>query len=279
VYTNKVFYLGYEFTAADMFLIKFVYQNNQVIGDPQYLDQGQEPTVPVAGTDFTIPAEDAQYVYGFGGWNPAVAPATKDVTYKLVISKTLKEYIVKFYDKDDAQIGADQSVQYGHAASAPEAPAFDGFVFKQWTVDFSNITANLDVHSEYLAIPQVLLTVTDMVEGKQKVSVTAPECFTVKNSLVYESNGEDMIEDPMVAGTEYVWKARVEVDTEGECAENALIKGLLDVKDLTGAVIPVYVNGEVAVANIAVTLNRFNVEYAFTATEAPDQEASCPARP
>ncbi|WP_295099228.1 InlB B-repeat-containing protein, partial [uncultured Fibrobacter sp.] len=275
VYTNKEFWVGYTFTAADMFEIRFVTQDGIDIVRPQLLDAGANPVVPVAGEDFSVPEEDAQYVYSFGGWNPAVVPAAANVTYKLVINKTLKEYIVKFYDKDTVQIGDDQAVKYGYAATAPTAPTVAGFVFKEWTVDFTEITGNLDVYSKYLAIPQVEIAVSGTVEGNQKVTVSAPECFTVKNSLVYESNGEDMIEEPMVAGEEYVWKARVEVDTESDaCLDNELIQNLLAVKDLTGAVIPVYVNGEVANANVVATLNRFNVAYTFTAEAAPESSSS-----
>lgn len=64
---------------------------------------------------------------------------------------TLK-YTVRFFDGD--QLLASQTVAKGAAATAPQAPSKEGYVFKAWDKDFSDIEDSIDVHAEYEAAPE-----------------------------------------------------------------------------------------------------------------------------
>ena len=59
-----------------------------------------------------------------------------------------KEFKVRFIDKDGKTI-KEETVKYGSGATAPDAPTVDGYKFKGWDKDFSNITDNIDVTAQY----------------------------------------------------------------------------------------------------------------------------------
>jgi hypothetical protein len=56
---------------------------------------------------------------------------------------------VKFFDKDNNQIGATQTVNYGGNATAPTAPAVTGYTFAGWDKSYSNVTEDLIVTATY----------------------------------------------------------------------------------------------------------------------------------
>jgi len=75
-------------------------------------------------------------VYGFGG------------SASVTIEEPAKEYTVTFVGKDGETLKTETVVE-GGAATAPEAPAVDGFEFKGWDVAFDNITGDLTVTAIY----------------------------------------------------------------------------------------------------------------------------------
>jgi len=69
------------------------------------------------------------------------------------VSTTEKKFTVNFYDAAGNVI-KDETVGYGKAATAPEAPAYNGvlnykMVFKGWNTEFSSVKSNLDVKAVY----------------------------------------------------------------------------------------------------------------------------------
>ena len=60
------------------------------------------------------------------------------------------DHVVTFYDWDGT-ILATMKVPDGEAATAPADPTREGYTFIGWDKDFSNITADLDVHAQYEA--------------------------------------------------------------------------------------------------------------------------------
>ncbi len=60
----------------------------------------------------------------------------------------LTTYTVKFIDMD-GEVLASETVYYGCAATAPEAPAQDGFVFTGWDSKYTNIQAETTVTATY----------------------------------------------------------------------------------------------------------------------------------
>jgi hypothetical protein len=58
-------------------------------------------------------------------------------------------FTIKFKDGIDGSIIAEQTVEKGKAATAPEAPEHDGYEFIGWNRDFDNITGNMVVTALY----------------------------------------------------------------------------------------------------------------------------------
>ena len=56
-----------------------------------------------------------------------------------------KKYTVKFLNEDGTQIGDVQEVEEGKTAIAPANPTKEGYTFKGWDKDFSNVTSNIEV--------------------------------------------------------------------------------------------------------------------------------------
>ena len=75
-------------------------------------------------------------VYGYGG------------SASVTIEEPAKEYTVTFVGKDGETLKTETVVE-GGAATAPEAPAVDGFEFKGWDKAFDNITGDLTVTAIY----------------------------------------------------------------------------------------------------------------------------------
>ncbi len=57
-------------------------------------------------------------------------------------------YVVKFLD-NDGQVLKSEVVVYGNAATAPADPVKPGYIFKEWDVDFTNVTTDLTVTAQY----------------------------------------------------------------------------------------------------------------------------------
>lgn len=69
------------------------------------------------------------------------------------VKTVAKTFTVNFHDAA-GNVVKDECVKYGNAATAPEAPAYNGSLnykmeFDGWDTDFSNVTSNLDVNPEY----------------------------------------------------------------------------------------------------------------------------------
>jgi len=62
---------------------------------------------------------------------------------------TVTTHTVRFFDYDSSQIGTDQTVDYGDDTVPPADPARDGYVFKGWDGDYTNVTEDLDLHAVY----------------------------------------------------------------------------------------------------------------------------------
>jgi len=93
---------------------------------------------------------DAQYSYTFTGWDKDFANITADITITATYQRTVNKYSVMFVDTDGTILSA-QEVEYGTAATEPEAPMKDGFIFQGWDTDFSYITGDTVVTAKYIA--------------------------------------------------------------------------------------------------------------------------------
>ena len=86
-----------------------------------------------------------------GGSNTSITiqPLTAGKTITATASFTIKSFVVTFLDYDGTVLSS-QSVNYGSAAKAPADPTRDGYAFKGWDTDFSNITATTTVTAQYV---------------------------------------------------------------------------------------------------------------------------------
>jgi len=120
-------------------------------------------TVPAVMSDGTI--EQQPVVWTTFSW---VADGLRSFEFRgavgsLAIIRTGSEepapvayYTVTFLA--DGSVISTQEVEEGSAATAPEAPAKDGYTFTGWDKDFSNVTSNLTVNAVYEAIPVTIVS-------------------------------------------------------------------------------------------------------------------------
>ena len=106
------------------------------IGDTQRVNDGAAATAPEA------PELDG---YVFVGWSVDFSEVHGNLT---VVAQYAKLYTVRFYGYNGVLL-ATVTVQDGKAATAPTAPAVDGYRFTGWAEDFSHVTSDLDVHANY----------------------------------------------------------------------------------------------------------------------------------
>ena len=120
------------------YTVKFFDKDNNQIGATQTVNYGGNATAP------TAPAVTG---YTFAGWDKSYSNVTEDLI--VTATYTINTYTVKFFDKDNNQIGATQTVNYGGNATAPTAPAVTGYTFAGWDKSYSNVTEDLVVTATY----------------------------------------------------------------------------------------------------------------------------------
>ena len=88
-----------------------------------------------------------------------------------------------------------QEVEEGKAATAPTAPVIDGLEFKGWDVDFSNITAHLEVNAIYEYTKQAMIktNIGEKVYVNQLIEVE-----------VYDLNDNPITDYELIVGNEDV---------------------------------------------------------------------------
>jgi len=157
---------------------------------------------PVAyGNAAVAPTAPAVEGYTFKGWDVAFDNITADTTVTAIYE--INKYTVSFVGFDGADLGS-QTVEHGAAATAPEAPAVEGYTFKGWDVAFDNITADTTVTAIYeinkYTVSFVGFDGADL--GSQTVehgaAATAPEAPAVEG---YTFKGWDVAFDNITADT------------------------------------------------------------------------------
>ncbi len=136
--------------------------------DTQTVEYGKGATAPKTPTR----EADAQYTYSFARWNTSFSTIRGTTTVTAVYNKTLNKYTVTFKDWDGSVID-EQEVEYGKGATAPQAPARDGYTFKEWDADFSNINADTTVNAVYTKNAVVIST------GSLRIRVAGGTGFTI----------------------------------------------------------------------------------------------------
>ena len=96
-------------------------------------------------------------------------PITEELNIYAVWSEIVKPtFTVYFYDDDGGNLIDTQVVEEGGDATAPQIPVKTGKVFKSWSADFTNITANKSVYAIYDdAVLKVTFVYYSSAEGKE----------------------------------------------------------------------------------------------------------------
>ena len=174
----------------NVYTVTFVDKDGKTIGEAQKVEYGKAATAPEAPT-----VEG----YHFTGWDKKFDNITSDLTVKALYA--INTYTVTFVDYDDKELKT-ETVEHGKAATAPSDPKREGYTFKGWDKDFSNITADLTVKAQY-TINVYTVTFLDK-DGKtlktEEVeygkSATAPEAPTVEG---YHFTGWDKAFDKVTS--------------------------------------------------------------------------------
>ncbi len=133
------------------YTVKFVGYNGADLGSVT-VEHGAAATAP------TAPAVEG---YTFKNWDKAFDKVTGDLTVTAVYE--INKYTVTFKGQDGATLKT-ETVEHGAAATAPTAPAVEGYTFSKWDKDFSKVTGNLTVNAVY-TINSYNVTVTVKAEG------------------------------------------------------------------------------------------------------------------
>ena len=110
----------------------------------------KQKTIARGGYVFA-PADPVRDGCTFLGWDPAVlTDLMADTTFTAQYSSGVVTHTVSFFDWDDTQIGEDQEVSHGEAATPPANPSREGYIFVGWDTEFDNVTSDLTVHAQYV---------------------------------------------------------------------------------------------------------------------------------
>jgi len=160
--------------AINVYTVTFVDKDGNQIGDAQEIEHGQYATAP------TAPTVEG---YHFAGWDKKFDNVTSDLTVKAQYA--INTYTVIFVDYDYKEIKT-ETVEHGKAATAPSDPTREGYTFKGWDKDYSNVTEDLTVRAQY-AINVYTVTFLDKDGNTLKTekvewgnAATAPEAPVVE---------------------------------------------------------------------------------------------------
>ena len=145
---------------------------------PEYM--GETPTRP----------STAQYNYVFDGWNPEIVNVTKDANYTATYVSFLRQYTVTFLDWD-ATVLNEQVVDFGSAAIAPAAPTREGYTFKCWDKDFSNVQSDLIVIAQYEKNPESAVEDIEAQENSVSKVIENQQLFIIlPDGSKYSATGQ-----------------------------------------------------------------------------------------
>ena len=98
------------------------------------------------GKSATAPEAPEVEGYHFTEWDKKYDKITSDLTVQA--QYVINTYTVTFVNWNDEELKS-ESVEWGKAATAPSDPTREGYTFKGWDKDFSNITADLTVKAQF----------------------------------------------------------------------------------------------------------------------------------
>ena len=100
------------------------------------------------GKSATAPADPTREGYTFKGWDKDFSNVQSDLTVTAQYDKNIVYFTVTFQDWDGAVLKTEQ-VEQGRSATAPASPTREGYTFKGWDKEFSNVQSDLTVTALY----------------------------------------------------------------------------------------------------------------------------------
>ena len=98
------------------------------------------------GATASAPQVSAREGYDFLRWSADFSNVTSDMTVTALYS--IWTYTVRFLDWDGTELKS-ETVEWHGAATPPEDPTREDYVFRAWVGDFSDVTQNADVTAAY----------------------------------------------------------------------------------------------------------------------------------
>ena len=121
----------------------------------------KQKTIARGGYVFA-PSDPVRDGFTFLGWDPAVlTDLMTDTTFTAQYSSGIVTHTVAFFDWDGTQIGEDQEVGHGEAATPPANPSREGYIFVGWDTAFDNVTEDLAIHASYVLAHVHVATAAD----------------------------------------------------------------------------------------------------------------------
>ena len=132
----------------------------------------KQKTIACGGYVFA-PADPVRDGFTFLGWDPAVFTGlTADTTFIAQYSSGIVTHTVSFFDWDGTQLGEDQEVVHGEAATPPANPSREGYIFVGWDTAFDNVTDDLTVHASYVPANVHVATAADFATAVSAETVS-----------------------------------------------------------------------------------------------------------
>ena len=154
--------------------ITFVNDDNTVL----HTQEVEHGTVPVYDGPTPTKQGTAAYSYVFTGWDPELAAATADATYKAKFTQTVNTYTVTWVNWNGDVLEIDENVEYGerptYNGAQPTRPSTSEYVytFDGWTPNITNVTADVTYTAKFTEAPNLhkisgsITSFTITAEGK-----------------------------------------------------------------------------------------------------------------
>lgn len=131
----------YEEAPVNIYTVTFVGFDGVVL-EEQLVEEGMAAVAP------EVPAVDGHI---FKNWDKDFSNVIEDMTVTAVYAKVFTVTFIGF----NGEVLATEIVEDGMAATAPEVPVQDGYIFIGWDKDFSIITEDITVQATYCLIGDV----------------------------------------------------------------------------------------------------------------------------
>ena len=98
------------------------------------------------GAAAASPTAPSREGYDFIGWDADLSNITSSMTVRALYD--VKTHTVIFADYDGTELKR-ETVEHGRAATAPENPEIPGHEFAGWSLDFSDVTMDMEIRAQY----------------------------------------------------------------------------------------------------------------------------------